>query len=262
MASTAHLKASLQKRLRSLTGNERSRGVTAVQVESILRRLPGGRARLFLVGGLLRDMALSQHSYRPRDIDFMVAGVSRAQLSIKYADLISGRTSLGGYRLGEKGLRKMTSDIWRLEDTWALKQQNQEKSIQAFLSTPFLNLDCIVAEWVECDHDWRVHDHGFWSGASLRTLDINYPLNPYPLLCAIRSIALSRKYNFKVTHRLARFAISEIEDVSKDELLWVQKSHFGREIFTFSQVQRISERLNVKLQGRAERPFEVFPLGH
>ena len=213
----------------------------------VCRRLTHETATLFLVGGTIRELALRDRSQNFRDIDLMVQGCTGDTLQRCYHDVITERTSLGGYRIRHLfPQNRMTVDLWRLEDTWAFADSDRERTIDDFLKTPFLNLDSIAAEWIREEARWIVHENGFWSGVAARTLDINYEPNPNPILCSIRSIYLSKRLSFRLSDRLAKYVFRSLSKVPHEAVDLIQKAHFGRSVMKAPAIT--AALLNIKTQ--------------
>jgi hypothetical protein len=214
----------------SLSGGG-SRSALSADIRNVVGRVASCSFRLFLVGGLLRDIVLSSGALRPRDIDFMVVGSSLDELTEIYRDLIYARTSLGGFRLRRANSMNLsrTFDLWRMEDTWALKERSHRKiTIRLFLTTPFLNLDAVAAEWVSVEDRWQIHENGFCQGVATRCLDINYEPNPNPPLCAVRALYLAKRYQLKLNVKLANYVVNHLSEISERESHNVQLAHFGK----------------------------------
>jgi hypothetical protein len=244
MDDTNQVEEVLADRLSAVSlSNDAGKSPLNTEICEVLGRAVERNYRIFLVGGLLRDLVFRHKSPRPRDVDFMVFGPSERELEELYSDMICARTSLGGLRLQKQSTEsaKTVFDVWRMEDTWAFKGHTAKVSLRAFLRTPFLNLDSVAAEWVIKYQRWSIHENGFWEGASTRTLDINHEPNPKPLLCAIRTIALARRYELRLSSRLAKYVTSRISSSSDSEMKNVQLAHFGKTVLsTFFLMQTLS----------------------
>jgi hypothetical protein len=244
MDDTSQVEEVLADRLSAVSlSNGAGKSLLNTEICEVLGRAVERNYRIFLVGGLLRDLVFRHKSPRPRDVDFMVFGPSERELEELYSDMICARTSLGGLRLQKQSTKSAQTvfDVWRMEDTWAFKGHTAKVSLREFLRTPFLNLDSVAAEWVIKHQRWSIHENGFCEGASTRTLDINHEPNPKPLLCAIRAIALARRYELRLSSRLAKYVTSRISSSSDSEMKNVQLAHFGKTVLsTFFLMQTLS----------------------
>jgi hypothetical protein len=244
MDDTSQVEEVLADRLGAVSlSNGLAKSPLNAEICEVLGRAVERNYRIFLVGGLLRDLVFRHKAGRPRDVDFMVFGPSERELEEMYSDMICAKTSLGGLRLQKQSTKSLKTvfDVWRMEDTWAFKGHTAKVSLRAFLRTPFLNLDSVAAEWVIKHQRWSIHENGFWEGASTRTLDINHEPNPKPLLCAIRAIALARRYELRLSSRLAKYVTSQIISSPDLEIKNVQLAHFGKTVLsTFVLMQTLS----------------------
>jgi hypothetical protein len=205
-------------------------------VNRVLDRVLERKWRAYIVGGTLRDVMLAPASALPRDIDIVVCGASREDLEAVFFDLMSRRTHFGGlhlvtpFRYG--GLRQSRGqvifDVWRLEDTWGLRNAGLPITIENFVRTPFLNIDSVAVELVPRNARRRVTENGFFESLASRTLEINYAPNPFPHVCVVRSLIMAAKLNFSLGPSLARYIAAYSQDGSVDNLVEAQISHYGQ----------------------------------
>lgn len=107
------------------------------------------------------------------------------------------------------GLKTVTHhlmfDVWRLEDTWAIKRNGMDPTIASFVHTPFLNIDSIAVNFVKDQRRPTIYENGFFQAVRTRTLEINCEPNPFPLICVVRSLILAAQADFWIGSRLAEF---------------------------------------------------------
>jgi poly(A) polymerase-like protein len=220
-----------------------SKGMSGRQAEPIrknalevLRRATSRHWRTYIVGGAIRDLLLGPPRSWPRDVDVIVDGCSADDLEDAFRDIAIRRTSFGGLHLRKtveiEGLTTakydLLFDVWRLEDTWAIKTGELAPTISKFLDTPFLNIDSIAVALPKDRSRLMVYERGFFEAVVTRTLEINSEPNPFPFVCAIRSLILAAKLDFWIGPRLAHFIQVLMSSAPISELLKAQVSHYGR----------------------------------
>ena len=229
----------LQKKVREFLAPESHRdpdGVRQSAVEVLTRTVRKGW-RTYLVGGFLRDVAVHPHSRWPRDFDVVVEGCSWDELKSVFADVIARHNRFGGLMLrqwiemqderhAEPG-QELDFDIWRLEDTWAVRHFHLPHTIQAFVRTPFLNIDSVAMSIGPGEDYLTVFEQGFFDALKGRYVEVNQTDNPYPVLCAVRGMILAASLNFVVGPKLAAFVYKLAVDVALDEFVDAQVGHYG-----------------------------------
>jgi len=196
-------------------------------------RRPGWSA--YLVGGTLRDILVapeSGHPIQPRDIDIIVDGATADELQqLLLPDLLlERRTRFGGLHLAQQlpSGPRVLFDIWTLADNWGFHSKNIPPRIDDFPSTTFLNIDSCAVELLPTHAGPpRLFDRGFFAGIAARTLDLNYAPNPYPYVCAARSLLLAARLDFSLTRPLAEFILHHTAAGGIPALLEAQLSHYG-----------------------------------
>lgn len=125
----------LQKRVGEFLAPEVQRLPTDVPRRSaveVLTRTVRKGWRTYLVGGFLRDVLVHPHSHWSRDFDIVVEGCSWEELSTVFTDVISGHNRFGGLSLrrwtevlgkNNAAPQELDFDVWRLEDTWAVRHE-------------------------------------------------------------------------------------------------------------------------------------------
>ena len=110
--------------------------------------------------------------------------------------------STGQYKVAA---HELDFDIWRLEDTWAVRHFALPHTIQSFVQTPFLNIDSIAMSIGPGTDYLAVFEHGFFEALKRRYVEVNQTDNPYPVLCAVRGLIMAATLNFVVGPKLAAF---------------------------------------------------------
>lgn len=73
----------------------------------------------------------------------------------------------------------------------------------------------------------RIYSNGFFDAMRSRTMDINLAENPYPDLCIVRSILLASRIGFSIGPRLVHYIVHYSEKYGLEELLQIQRTHYG-----------------------------------
>lgn len=229
----------LKRRIRKLLWSNDAKPRTAAikaGIADVVGRIPKNGWHGYIVGGTLRDVMLAPAHIFPRDIDVVVTGSSQAALERVFIDLQVRKTSFGGLHLVRRyesvGMARAQGDIlfdlWRLEDTWGLREQGMVPSIENFVKTPFLNIDSVAMDIFAKNHRHRIVECGFFEALERRTLDINYEPNPLPLVCIVRSLLIAAKLEFGLSRRLASFVCAYLRWGTMSDLMDAQQSHYGQ----------------------------------
>ena len=192
--------------------------------------------RTYLVGGFLRDVVVHPHSHWPRDFDVVVEGCSWEELRSVFTDIVSGHNRFGGLTLRHQmvasrkdkpAAHEIDFDVWRLEDTWAVRHFELPHTIESFVRTPFLNIDSIAISIGPGKDYLAVFEHGFFDALKRRYVEVNQTDNPYPLLCAVRGLIMAATLNFVVGPKLAAFVYELAASVEPEEFVAAQIGHYG-----------------------------------
>jgi hypothetical protein len=228
--SQTQLEKNLCATLSSSSAHPGKRDTFHIQMEMLLQRAHEADIRVHVVGGALRNLLLDRPNSEPRDLDIIVENCSAKSFKSLFCDLAISTTSFGGLRLQyPRGLARRMIDIWRIEETWAIKRFHKEPTIDSFLGTPFLNIDAVTAEAShESPNRWHVRGAEFFRAIIEKTLRINFEPNPYPLVCALRTVSLAMKYQFRLETELARFTLTQLKRSTAQERKMAQFLHYGK----------------------------------
>jgi hypothetical protein len=216
------------------------RGASWDVVRGIARKVAQRGWSAFLVGGALRDLALSGGTQPPRDFDFVFCNVSRDELEEEFTYLSKAqRTSLGGLRFS---YREAIVDMWPLHESFSIKHKAKAQ-IQDLTNHAFLNVEAIAIEIVPGKGKSRlVVENGFSDAVRQRALDINYEDNPFPEVCVVKAIRTAIVFNLSVGHRLADYILKRRWDLNA--LVEAQEAHYREVIFDKPNLQVVLEILS------------------
>jgi len=217
--------------------------------------------RTYLVGGFLRDVIVRPHSSGPRDFDVVVEGCSWDELREVFIDIVSGHNRFGGLSLrrqtevpGQNNApaHELDFDVWRLEDTWAVRHFELPQTIESFVRTPFLNIDSIAISIRPGDDYLAVFEHGFFDALKGRYVEVNQTSNPYPVLCAVRGLIMASTLNFVVGPKLAAFVYELATNVALEEFVAAQVGHYGHVRSSREQLARWISDIRSQLEAGRE----------
>lgn len=205
----------------------------------------------FLFGGVPRTFWISGPSARVRDFDLVFRDDAFVELSEVYSKRILRTNRFGGIKMEINGI---DIDAWPLSSTWAFRQGLvTQPSFENLPRTTFLNIDSIAVELAPTrGKPRRLFEFGFFRALRNQMLEICLKANPFPELCAIRSLRLSATLGFGFSTDLARYVLEIIEAGSVDVLREIQLQHYGRiwcdrdDLFTFASRLRSALRSGVE----------------
>jgi hypothetical protein len=206
-------------------------------IRSITHRVSQRKWTAFLVGGVLRDLVLTGGTKAPRDVDVVVCDVLLNELISELQDLSPARrTSLGGLRLSH---HDVTFDIWPLKQTYAVRRKSSP-TIRDVAEHAFLNVEAIAVELHPAERmERRIVESGFTWAVLNRTLEVNHESNPFPEVCAVKSLRTAINLNLFIGRSLLEYVRRRRWDVNL--LIEAQRTHYGEITFDKSQLENILE---------------------
>ena len=220
----------------------------------LVQNLEDRGCRVALFGGTIRDLMLQRAPRYPRDIDLVVEAEDVDRFLPLLMQAVVRRTRFGGFHLY---MSRYMVDVWCLRDTWGFRHIAEPPTFSTLPLTTFLNAEAIAVELNSSTSSGKgVFDSGFMSAVSNRTLEINLAENPYPELCAVRSVYLARRTGFRLGSRLSDFIRMVLVNSSFDSLLRVQQHHYGNVILNRADLQRL-QTLFVETEGVVELPLNL-----
>lgn len=151
-----------------------------------------------ILGGAVRDWFVGKP---PRDIDIVVNCIpSKLDFILKYK---GKKNVFGGFKVKIEGVE---FDIWSLESTWALKNDNNFlKRLPTLPKTVFLNIDAVGY----CSDINLIYENGFLQAMTDKKLDIVYEPNPYPFFCVSKALCSLIKYDLETTDNLKNYIANQ-----------------------------------------------------
>lgn len=250
----------LERKLRSRFADFISRrgGRMATLMETISTMRSRGWTA-FAFGGIPRGVFENGRKYRPRDFDLVFDDEHFSSFESAFEHYIVRHNSYGGLRLNVKGL---AIDAWPLSKTWAFREGwRGEPSFQKLPSTTFLNVDGIVVEVTPSKgKQRRVYENGFFQGWKEKTLDINLQANPYPSICVVRTLRMSKEFEFCLSRRLAYYVWEMLNRIAMPVFQRAQLNHYGVVDFDSVALRAIQKKLEKYLEGGSLFPMTPFPV--
>jgi hypothetical protein len=214
--------------------------------------------RLFLFGGVLRDVLILGLKHKPRDIDVVIMNGTSSELADALQPYIKRRTRFGGFQLE---LNRWNFDIWPLHTTWAFVHNKHLLPTPDNLpKTTFLNVEAVAVSVDPCGDVGEIVESGFFEAVKKRTLDINLEENPYPALAAVRAMATATSLRYSLSPRLARYILEMEEDLGADALVAAQDSHYGLVRFRRRDIRSLVKHIDHELR-RSPRASLLLPQG-
>lgn len=179
-----------------------------------------------IFGGMLRDISLGGNRSFYSDIDIVLKNISEKDFVHFISQFNPSKNIFGGARIH---LNNWPLDIWRIEDTWAIKNNfvtfNDEKTL---LKTTFFNWDSIIYNFKAKELSFS---DKYFQDLENKTLEINFEPNPNPGGAVRRIAKFLKGYEAKATERVCQYFIgnlhfldSSISDSHKRELYSI-KNH-------------------------------------
>lgn len=180
----------------------------------------------YIFGGLLRDLMIGRLKSQPRDIDIVIGQTSADCVATTFSRYLKRRTRFGGLHLNNEG---WLFDVWPLEETWAFRSGlGLTADFSELPKTTFLNVEAVAIELSSRPGKTRcVYSSGFFEGIANREVDINLEENPFPALCVVRSLITAARLQFSISSRLAKYIESAMQEIAIEELIEVQRHHYG-----------------------------------
>ncbi len=197
--------------------------------------------QVYVLSGIIRDFLTGEYE-GVRDFDcVLVHG------NIKDVDIIqflrkSERkvNSFGGIKIKRPG---EVIDIWRLADTWGIKNQKIVPSTTALLDSVFFNFSAILYDF---NNKKFIFNERFCQFLRTRTMDIVYPENPNIPLCLVNVLYYHLRYGYNVSLKLAKWIKQHYSN--GDDLEEVQIKHFGHLLFANDYIEDFFHQITKKVK--------------
>ena len=209
------------------------RNILGSEVTQIVDHL-ACQTQVFIFSGIIRDYFLKENSVR--DVDLVL------EKKIDIENLLTEnhfiKNSFGGYKVA---FETISLDVWFLQDTWAYKN---EKVFDFYFAvgipyTAFFNASAIVYDYNNREFYFTKK---FLQFLRDKELNIMYEPNPNYDLCIINTLNYKNKYKVRISKKLSNLVI-DLHNRRQHEYNQVQQRHFGRIIYTESDIQSFINEL-------------------
>lgn len=239
---------SLKKKIRYfLSSQYRGRS----EIHGTLRELQSF-GPIVIVGGILRDLILSNNLEFRSDLDLVIDPPDPDSFRDYVIWFGAKKNRFGGFSLPG---RKWKIDIWLLKETWA--HQAGFVDVMKFddlLNTTFFNCDAIVYELTSGK---VVTKNRYFRELSRRWLEINLRPNPNPIGNTVRAFRYAMMKNFSWGPKLSEHVDATLESTDWSTLVKYElHSHHSRTIEYFGKGKF---RDNLRRHVAAGRDEEFFP---
>lgn len=230
-------KRSLKRRIEGFFASERDERQAANTLIEALSR----DARVYIFGGMIRDLGLYGRSGFHSDIDLVYLG-SRHDLYNALTKLnvsCVSENKFGGYRLTHS---RMDFDIWSVEDTWAFREDVISfESVDSLLNTTLMTWDAVI-------YDIKLRKiiaqpyylQDLINGRLDLVLDKN-PNQKGSLVKIIRTIY--GKNVITLGDKLCKFLNGNLKYYSSKELMEYEFLHFNNNILSANRIERLMTAL-------------------
>lgn len=213
------------------------------------------KTEVSIFSGVIRNFFLKKNSVR--DIDIIINDV------IEIEDFFKGyeikKNSYGGYKIFISDLK---IDIWVTKNTWAY---NYQKTIEYELDkyiprTAFFNFSAVTYNLNRKEFHYTKQ---FLSFLQNKNLNLVYRPNGNYALCLANSIYYAEKYNLHVAGKLLNYLMYLSPRVKDNDLVDIQKKHFGSVLYTRNQIDQFlidNLKKHHKKKNSTKSPQQTTPL--
>lgn len=195
---------------------------------------------VYILSGVIRDFLTGNYD-GVRDFDCVLLNGF-----LKNCDIIHflrnssySYNSFGGLKIQRPS---EVIDIWRMADTWGVRQQGLELTPEALIKSVFFNFSAIVYDFNEKKF---VFDENFCRFIETNTMDVIYAENPNIPLCLVNVLYYHLRYGYNVSLKLVKWIKQHY--IPSMDLTAVQERHFGRQLFANDYIQDFFHQLTNKI---------------
>lgn len=200
---------------------------------------------VFIFSGVIRDFFTGDYECT-RDFDCVVDGTFLRDSSI--IDYLRNSkyqlNSFGGLKIRRPNL---VIDIWRLQDTWGIKEMNADVNPNSLIKSAFFNFSSIVYDF---KREKFIYDENFCKFLSTRTMDVVYEENPNIPLCLVNIFHYNYKYLFSISLKMAGWVKKHYKPLI--DLESIQVKHFGKVLYSQDEIDsfliEIIEKYDVQIR--------------
>lgn len=198
---------------------------------------------VYVLSGIIRDFLTGEYG-GARDFDcVLVHGNIKNVEVIQFLRKSECKVnSFGGIKIKRPG---EVIDIWRIADTWGIKNQHLAPSVTSLLDSVFFNFSAIVYDF---NNRKFIFNESFCQFLRTRTMDIVYPKNPNIPLCLVNVLYYHLRYGYNVSLKLAKWIKQYYS--KGDDLEKIQIKHFGYLLFTNDYIEDFFHQITNKVKSK------------
>jgi dGTPase len=199
--------------------------------------------QVYVLSGIIRDFLTGEYG-GARDFDcVLVHGNIKNVEVIQFLRKSECKVnSFGGIKIKRPG---EVIDIWRIADTWGIKNQHLAPSVTSLLDSVFFNFSAIVYDF---NNRKFIFNESFCQFLRTRTMDIVYPKNPNIPLCLVNVLYYHLRYGYNVSLKLAKWIKQYYS--KGDDLEKIQIKHFGYLLFTNDYIEDFFHQITNKVKSK------------
>lgn len=209
-----------------------------------------GRVAIF--GGMLRDLCIGGNRFFDSDVDLVFEQHDKGNLESLLKEYNYKLNAFGGYRIQ---LKKWHVDIWKIENTWAFKNNLVKlDGFESLTKTTFFNWDAIVYEVDSGD----IHSSdNYLLNLHERYLDINLIDNPNHLSSVVRTLRMLIKLNAKLSPSLRDYVLSNMEKYNSDVIIAYENKKYWKATLSSEIISNIFLNLKYHKANHLRDAFEL-----
>lgn len=200
-------------------------------------------SEIYVFSGIIRDFLTGDYS-GARDVDFVLTEdryFRKLIYRLKKKNIINvNYNQFGGIKII---LKKIHIDIWRLQNTWGIKNEGKEATVDALIDSAFFNFQAIVYSLRE--HKFIYHTD-FCGFLKTKVMDVVYQKNPNIELCIVNVCHYWTLYGYNISKKLARWL--KLHYTEKMDFAHVQQKHFGKILYPQEYIKTFINNLFLQLQ--------------
>lgn len=198
-------------------------------------------SKIYIFSGVIRNFFI-EYKETARDIDIVYQGDDE-ELNNFLRFYNYKINSFNGYKITLAGF---TIDLWKVESTWAIKnQKHKEKGELGELFdeyvlpySTFFNFSSIIFDYYA---KVFVYTKDFKDFLETRILDLVLESNPLPELCIVNTIYYKEKFKLKISEKLKRYCINKFKNYHPSIFDEIQLKHFKDIKYPYRKLQEYIE---------------------
>lgn len=207
--------------------------------------------RLFLVGGMLRDLALFGNKGFNSDLDFVIVPYDLQAFDQRMKEVGARTNRFGGYALPSN---KWQVDVWPLERTWAhVAGHTRVRTIGDLRNATFFKCDAIL---YDLDQRKLRTKADYFNDIENKVLEINLLPNPNPKGNAVRALRYALMKGFRWGPQLSQFAAEMVDLAGWHSLQEEELRSFGTRYLDVLSAQDLSRELKRHVSAGAGAFFD------